>query len=650
MYKISLINMPFATVSLPSIALTQLKSVVEEQLGEQVRVRILYFNHDFAHFVGAELYGMMTNSMEANNSGLGDWFFRQVAFPEAPDNTQQYFQRYFPLVDESVQAYKGQVLAKRAGLGRFMNRLIAKYRLDKEDMLGLTSMFAQNTACFAMAKKIKERRPEIVTVMGGANCEAPMGAQISLHVDAVDYVASGPGLVTFPDLVTRLIAGEPENCHDIRGIFTKENTEPGQSHTHLGSGAELPIEVPVKLDFDSFLADIDRNFPNGQVAPSITFETSRGCWWGERSHCTFCGLNGSTMSYRGMPSELALELFDDLFTKYGERCKRFESVDNILPRQYLTEVLPNIKTPDDAVIFYEVKADLKDWEMETLAKAGVTQIQPGIESLNTSTLKLMGKGTTSFQNVNFLKNSVLYGIAPMWNLLIGFPGESEEVYKKYLDDIPGLIHLAPPAGAFPVRFDRYSPYFVKAKEYGLDLSPYEFYGFIYPFPEEALARMAYYFQDRNYESQYMVQMIAWQQKLNAAVSRWRTRWDGADGGLRPRLAYESDGSRTVVHDTRSGELVVHEVGDVGMGILECLHAKGQNLRFVSKHVEAAEQELADEIERLRSINLLFEENDRYISLVLAEDSSAVAFDGYSASAVNEARDGFTTGGGDRVNL
>ena len=26
----------------------------------------------------------------------------------------------------------------------------------------------------------------------------------------------------------------------------------------------------------------------------ILFESARGCWWGEKQHCTFCGLNGSS--------------------------------------------------------------------------------------------------------------------------------------------------------------------------------------------------------------------------------------------------------------------------------------------------------------------------------------------------------------------
>lgn len=51
MFRVSLVNMPFASVTMPSLALTQLKSVLEEHFKDQIR--------------------------DAENSGLGDWFFRQ---------------------------------------------------------------------------------------------------------------------------------------------------------------------------------------------------------------------------------------------------------------------------------------------------------------------------------------------------------------------------------------------------------------------------------------------------------------------------------------------------------------------------------------------------------------------------------------------
>jgi hypothetical protein len=80
MYRIALINMPFAKLPLPSIALTQLKAVVESQFKEQVSINLLYLNHDFANYLGLDLYHLIVNSTESQNSGLGDGSFDRLPF------------------------------------------------------------------------------------------------------------------------------------------------------------------------------------------------------------------------------------------------------------------------------------------------------------------------------------------------------------------------------------------------------------------------------------------------------------------------------------------------------------------------------------------------------------------------------------------
>jgi hypothetical protein len=96
MYKIALINMPFADLAMPSIALTQLRAVVEQRFKDQVSIDIYYLNHDFARYLGLELYDRITHSADSQNAGLGDWFFRQTAFPELANNAGVYLSRYFP--------------------------------------------------------------------------------------------------------------------------------------------------------------------------------------------------------------------------------------------------------------------------------------------------------------------------------------------------------------------------------------------------------------------------------------------------------------------------------------------------------------------------------------------------------------------------
>jgi ribosomal peptide maturation radical SAM protein 1 len=491
-------------------------------------------------------------------------------------------------------------------------------------------MFSQNTASFAMARLIKKQNPAVTTVIGGANCEAPMGGEIARQVPAIDYVFSGPSLVSFAELVQHRLDGDVEACDHIRGVFSKRTTKDLQGRDAVGE--ELPLDVPVPLDYEDFIEEVSRSFPNKKVEPILFFETSRGCWWGERAHCTFCGLNGGSMAYRAMPSEQAIQLFEEMFTRYGGRCKRFDAVDNILPREYLTDVLPYVKAPEGASVFYEVKADLKDREMEILSRSGVNAIQPGIESLNSGTLKLMRKGVTAFQNLRFLKSCLRYGIDPAWNLLIGFPGEKEDVYRKYVDDMPLLFHLRPPSGAFPVRFDRYSPYFTKAAEYGLRLSPYDYYRFIYPFPEEALANLAYFFEDRNYASAYLSTMVAWQERLNKGTSDWIERFHGYDGLPRASLTLEPRGELSVVRDTRSGHLVLHEMDELETRILLDIDSSAWRVADSAAHVGADEASVAARIDRFRDLRLIFEEGERAISVVVLpvdpgageEDGSVIA--------------------------
>jgi magnesium-protoporphyrin IX monomethyl ester (oxidative) cyclase len=255
--------------------------------------------------------------------------------------------------------------------------------------------------------------------------------------------------------------------------------------------------------------------------------------------------------------------------------------------------------------------------MEILGKSGVNVIQPGIEALSTGTLKLMKKGVTAFQNVRFLKSCLRYGILPAWNLLIGFPGEKEDVYRKYVADMPLLHHLTPPSGAFPVRFDRYSPYFTRADEYGLKLSPYDFYRFVYPFPEEVLMNMAYFFEDRNYASEYLSTMVVWQDKLNKGTSTWTERYNGFDGGLKASLTLEPREGGSVVRDTRSGELVLHEMDELDTRILVDVDSNGWRPADIAGHVESDAESVAARVERLRGLGLIFDEGERLMSVVLA---------------------------------
>jgi ribosomal peptide maturation radical SAM protein 1 len=625
MYEARLVDMPFAALFLPAIGLEQLKSILKSECGGRVNVEVLYLNHDFGHYLGKDRYESFSNSIDFHNSGVGEWFFRQAAFPELPDNTEEYFGRYYPYHNEQTERLKTFIQEKRRGLDEFLASLVRKYRLDEVDLVGFTSMFAQNVASLAMARRVKESNPQVITLMGGANCEAPMGHEIFRASDYIDYVFSGPALKSFPQFINYTLDEMPEKRHTINGVLSRQNYAAPIPQASLGQmkplsviGDELDIEAPIDLDYAPYLKAVEKNFPDKDIKPVLLFETSRGCWWGEKAHCTFCGLNGQTMNYRAMSPQRALEQFEKLFS-YATDCSRFSCVDNIMPRSYLKEVFPLVRPPSNVTIFYEVKSDLTADDLQTIAKAGVRIIQPGIESLATSTLKLMKKGSSAFQNIDLLKNCLMYDIQPEWNLLIGFPGEDEDVYKKYLRDLPLLVHLPPPTGVFPVRFDRYSPYFVKAREYGLDLQPVDYYEMTYPLSKQSLTNLAYYFMDRNLTARYFLLMVRWIGKIREKYTQWQARWNDKDGSVAPHLFLKEDGDTTFVYDSRSGEGVEHRLSEVSIHVLKHLEKPRRALDLAKAFSHFPGFDVEKELAMLRERGLIFHENERFLSLVLAKE-------------------------------
>lgn len=373
---------------------------------------------------------------------------------------------------------------------------------------------------------------------------------------------------------------------------------------------ERDVNDQVPLDYVPFLDTLERDF-QGRIYPMLLFETSRGCWWGERAHCTFCGLNGTTMKFRYMEPERAIDHLEALFAHYP-RARQFNCVDNIMPKEYPRQVFARCKAPEGASIFYEVKADLTDEDMALLSAAGVDALQPGIESLSSTSLTLMRKGMTAARNVVFLKRCLIHDLQPAWNLLIGFPGETEDIYQGYAEVIPKITHLPPPTGVHPVRFDRFSPYFTQAAQHGLELAPFDFYSLIYPFPAASLERLAYFFVDENVLAPYSLIKARWIGRLAGAARQWLHAWMS---GRPPVLAFEREGS-TAVLDSRSGQTTVHDVGPLGREILTALDQPSSFAELAAALGGTDEATLAGEVERLRALGLVFDDRQRVVSLVL----------------------------------
>src|SRR5262249_45341687 len=254
---------------------------------------------------------------------------------------------------------------------------------------------------------------------------------------------------------------------------------------------------------------------------------------------------------RAKSPERVLAELAEMDARYGLRNVQF--VDNILDMSYLRTLLPKLaESPVPYDLFYEIKANLKREQVKMLRLAGVRWIQPGIESLDDNVLRLIGKGNSAIINLQLLKWSQEFGIHAAWNILSGLPGESDSWYLEMAQWLPAIFHLQPPSGVARVRYDRFSPYHTRARNFGLELQPSRAYGYVYPLPNESLMRLAYSFEDRNnrrHPHRGVLEQPG-QRALQEAVAHWNEAWR-SPRGTRPMLRYRDDGERVSFTDTRA---------------------------------------------------------------------------------------------------
>ena len=534
--RLILISMPFSLAYFPNLALGLLKPAAE-RVGWECDVE--YFSLDHVAELGDDANSVLTD-VRYYNAQVGEWVFTGVAHGTPEDMGTEYLTELF--ARECPQFYQpGRVmafLAAREGAAAFIEACYASVDWSQYRMVGFTTSFQQTMSSLALARRIKRDHPDIFIVMGGANCQDEMGTELHRNYPFLDAVCQGEGDIAFPELLTRVAAGE-----DVQGIagmvvrVADQTIEPRQSTVSVTDMNTLPVP-----DFDAFF---DQHAALGfqkRHPPAVVFETSRGCWWGSKSHCTFCGLNGVTMSYRAKTQERAFSELEYLVKRHGTR--DVANADNILEMKYFEDFVPRLeKSGLDLLIFYETKSNLKAWHWAALGRAGIRKIQAGVESLETGVLKLMRKGVTGIQNVACLKLCAEAGIYMEWLNLVGFPGETQAHYDNMAALMPRLIHLQPPAGFYRARADRFSPFQRDPASFGVTLEPLPAYRFIYPFGAESIRRLAYHFIMR---SDALDQVPAYTASAETAFQAWKQHHSES------ALWMTQNGDEIVVHDERHG--------------------------------------------------------------------------------------------------
>ena len=488
---VALVCMPWVSLETPSIAMGLLKRYVERA---GFVPHLHYFNIRFAERIGLQLYERMARGGQLAT----EWFFAQALFgPQGTGELDNGWERMRS--DPRTRAFVGTLTDAVAvsedecerlaseHVPAFIDELASDIDWSRYLAVGFTTMFAQSLSTLLLARRVKQQHPQVKIVLGGANVEAEMGVEILRGFDWIDFVVHGEAEHSFPRLLKNMAAGVDEH---VTGVSSRRGNDVLRGDLTPTPAVDLN-DVPLP-DYSDYFVDMELTGFDKELPIVLWFESSRGCWWGAKHHCTFCGLNGGTMAYRKKDARKVFSEIVALSSTY--RCLRLAAADNILANEYFTELLPQLaELSSDVRLFYSVKANLRREQLTLMAEAGIESIQPGIESFNSRLLQLMRKGVSGIQNIQLLKWCHELGMHVCYNMLFGFPQETPDDYATLPATFRMLGHLQPPGDMVRVAIERFSPYFFDSDRFGLHYEPSAEYQYIYPAPRVDISKIAYFF-------------------------------------------------------------------------------------------------------------------------------------------------------------
>lgn len=620
MKKVLYICMPFASASWGSLALGTLKAICER---EGIKADVRYLNIPFVAAIGEVRYNQLREKIQS------EICFTSALFPDvAPEELwRQYLRanRGGPVPDEgTLMELEGDFVDIAAGKApELIDRAMAEIAWDDYDIVGFTTGYNQTVASLAMARRIRERFPQKVIMFGGAACDGEMGPALLQEFQMLDVVVSGEADTVIVPLIRALRERRPINS--LPRVHARSSDRVVVSD--MLAGAVLPVagqalaggdgdhkipmdDLPIP-DYDDYFRQIEGL--SIEDVPRITFESSRGCWWGQKHLCTFCGLNGTSLAYRAKSPEKVLDEIRTLHLRH--RRKNFLATDNIFDMAYFKSLLPGLKSLHEEYginVFYETKSNLRTEQIRALGEAGVNEVQPGIESFSDHVLKLMDKGTQGLNQVRFLRDCAAHDIKTHYGILWGNPGETSADYHQMAELVPFICHLPPPNYFVPVFLERFSPYFMTPDKFGIrNIRPAPIYPVMFGGRPLDYARIAYIFY-YEHDSDQIRDLAEARDRLADAVAEWTE--DYKPDAL---IAAESDGILYVA-DRRGSELKLLRLEDLGKDVFSFCEQPRTEIEIESAFSNAEREWLAQFLGSLVEQRLILawtgERRTKYLSL------------------------------------
>ena len=295
--------------------------------------------------------------------------------------------------------------------------IVTSVRGDPPDLVGITCMTVEYPRAVEIAGRIKDHRPDVPIVVGGAHVNA-VGRQALEEGAGFDYACVGEGEHLVCELAEAL--SRADDPSSIPGLVSRRGSE---------IVTAVPRQPPADYDVLPFPAwDLFRR------VDTLPLITHRGCPF----QCTFCSHNSGFKPRYRTPGNV-LEEVEEILERYRPKRIRIEDetfglhmgrtkaiLEGIISRGFHHQVSFSAQTRVDRV---------DEQFIRLLRMANFETLELGVESGNAEMLRAVKKGITLEQVEYAVGLAKANGLRVSCKFILGHPNETRATIRDTVDFI-----------------------------------------------------------------------------------------------------------------------------------------------------------------------------------------------------------------------
>ena len=609
---IALISAPWPLFSRPSIQLGTLKAYLGLVFPDMA-VSCHHFYLTLAGEIGYPLYRALSN-----DTWRAESVYAALLYPERRESIGRFFAGGAKKTAD-LAGLNFAALCQRVQTAT--ERMIRQIDWTALGLAGFSVCLCQLTASLYCIRRIRQLAPDLPLIVGGSAIGGDTAVDLLSVFPEIDLIVTGEGELPLARLVGRLRAGG--RCQDLAstdGIVGRSDGRPraASAFSQLDDLRALPPP-----DFSDYFDQLERLPADKHFFPMLPLEISRGCWWRAARPsddglprppgCAFCNLNLQWRGYRAKSVDQVVREVDGLTDRHRVLSVAF--MDNALPPKKSRDIFAALGGLEkDFQLFGELRATTDRPTLEALRRAGLSEVQIGIESLSTALLRKLNKGTTAMDNLEVMKNCEVLGIKNTANLILHFPGSDATDVAETLYALR-FARFFRPLRVIYFWLGRHSPVWEDPRAYGLT-AVYNHPHYRRLFPEDVCRRTRFVIQE--YRGDKTAQRQLWQPVARAA-EKWRKDYEQLHAGLYagPILTGHDGRSFLILRERRAGaEPVNHRLEGTSREIYLFCDGRRCFEDIRNRFAPMPADRLRSFLDLMVDKGLMFAENECYLSLAV----------------------------------